>query len=302
MLYQGCWRVAGSRLPIGTNVYDRDWDVLILLDGCRTDSMKELLSNQANHHTFGSLQSVGSSSREWMAKTFHPSRRDEVADTMYITANPYTNEILSPGGAERNFSPFNPQNWPSLNKSDFAHLEEVWKYGWVQKLGTVPPRRVTDRAISLSRSLDTKRLIIHYMQPHQPFLPIIQDNGAGNSNLQNDHDWAKKNCWQALYRGEISREIVKNAYLDNLSLVLNEVSLLLRNIDGKTTIISSDHGNAFGEWGIYGHPAGFLHPAVKTVPWVNTTATDFHRYSPPETETNSVDVTVEERLDRLGYL
>lgn len=31
-----------SRFPFGTNVYEKDWDVLVLLDTCRVDALAEV--------------------------------------------------------------------------------------------------------------------------------------------------------------------------------------------------------------------------------------------------------------------
>jgi len=38
--YRGSWRVVGSRLPLGTNIYDRSWDVVVVLDACRVDVLR----------------------------------------------------------------------------------------------------------------------------------------------------------------------------------------------------------------------------------------------------------------------
>jgi len=80
--------------------------------------------------------------------------------------------------------------------------------------------------------------------------------------------------------------------------------LLLRNLDAETVIISADHGNAVGEWGVYGHPVGFPHPAVKRVPWVETEANDSHGHTPKiqSTASSEVETKAKERLRDLGYL
>lgn len=49
-------------------------------------------------------------------------------------------------------------------------------------------------------------------------------------------------------------------------MVLDEVELFLNNINANKVVISSDHGETFGELGFYGHPAGCPHPVVKKVP------------------------------------
>jgi hypothetical protein len=297
-LYRGGWRLLGSRLPLGTNVYDREWDLLVVLDGCRTD----LLRAAANDHAFlgnvGTAWSVGSSSREWLAKTFAPRHRKAVAETAYVSANPYTDDILSPGGADGNSSPFNPANWPSLSAEEFLVVEEVWRDSWDDDLGTVAPRTVTDAAIRLARERSPGRLVVHYMQPHQPFVPLVE---AGDPPA-----WADGNCWQALRRGDVSRTQLWDAYRANLDLVLEDVELLLDSVDADRAVITADHGNAVGEWGLYGHPNGALHPSVKRVPWVETTASDTGGYVPGSAAgvaaTDDDTDAVSDRLESLGYL
>lgn len=295
MLYNGSWRVLGSRLPIGTNIYERDWDVLILLDGCRVDTLQSFESDDqlAFVENVGRLRSVASTSREWLAKTFTSKYRDEVERTAYVTANPYTEEILSDG--KENRSPFNPSNWPSLSSDDFLLVDEVWRDGWDEELGTVPPRVVTDRAITAGREHKPDRLIVHYMQPHQPFI--------GEHARANENKWIEENCWGALRRGDATVEEVRAAYRENLQVVLEDVERLLENVDADPAVISADHGNAFGEWGIFGHPNGFLHPSVKDVPWLKVQATDYRSYDPePADKMSEVNQTTEERLRDLGYL
>jgi len=69
-------------------------------------------------------------------------------------------------------------------------------------------------------------------------------------------------------------------------------------------VITADHGEAFGEMGVWGHPYGFPFAPVKTVPWAETTATDERtyesRYDPLErspTEHESAEF-----LKHMGYL
>jgi hypothetical protein len=37
-----CLRAVGRRLPYGTNVYDREWDVLVVLDACRANLLRSV--------------------------------------------------------------------------------------------------------------------------------------------------------------------------------------------------------------------------------------------------------------------
>jgi len=41
LLNRGFWRF-GQRMPVGTNIYERDWDALVVLDACRVDILREV--------------------------------------------------------------------------------------------------------------------------------------------------------------------------------------------------------------------------------------------------------------------
>lgn len=274
-LYTGLWWFAWP-VPRGTNVYERDWDVLVVLDACRVD----LLRSVADEYTFleriERMESVGSMSKEWMAKTFTGSYADEIRETVYVTGNVFSGRMLS---ADR-----------------FRELDEVWRYGWDEERDTVPPRAVTNRAIRAARALDPNRLIVHYVQPHHPFLG--SDHGFDATPFGPD---SSDTVVDALRKGKIERRAFWSAYRDNLRRALDDVEILLSSVDAGTVAITADHGDALGEWGIYDHPVGCLHPAVRTVPWVETTAEDTDEYEPDPVRSGS-DQPVEDRLRSLGYV
>lgn len=276
-LYAGLWWLTWP-LPIGENIYEREWDVLIVLDACRVD----LLQSVADEYDFlgeiDRIWSVGSMSKEWMAKTFTEEYSAEVRTTAYVTANVFSERMLSP--------------------DQFQTLDEVWKYGWDEDHDTVPPRPVTDSAIRTARTLDHERQIVHYVQPHHPFLDL--DRGFDAAPFGPDE---RDTVVDALRKDRIDRDRFWDAYRENLRRVLDDVELLLENLDAETVAITADHGDALGEWGIYDHPVGFLHPAVRTVPWATTTATDRETHDPdPPTEREADGEPIRERLQALGYV
>jgi hypothetical protein len=283
-LYSGLWRL-GRLFPIPTtNIYERDWDVLVILDGCRVDVLKEVADEYPFIREVNSISSVGSMSIEWMENTFDRAEYGtEMGRTSYVTANIFSDNYLDASGLQ--------------------HLDEVWRYGWDEELNTIPPREVTDSAIRVSRSMAPGRLIVHYMQPHHPFIADkdMQRFDVDPFGRENTGEGEHTTAWDALRRGLVSREKVWNAYKENLRLVLDEVDILRNNIDADTLVLSADHGNAVGEWGIYDHPIGFPHPAVKRVPWVETTASNSGEYSPEVTEGEETVPEVESRLEALGY-
>lgn len=256
----------------GKNVFTLDWDVLLILDACRVD----LLSEVTDEYEFlesqvPTITSVGSSSQEWIRNTFTDSYSITVAKTAYVTGNPFSDELLDP--------------------NEFLLLEEVWRYAWDDKTHTVPARPISDRLIDVMRTENPDRVIAHYMQPHATFIPHSDMQASGN----------QESIWMALREGEFEQETVWDAYRDNLRYVLDEVSLVLENIDADTVVISSDHGNAIGEFGIYGHPSGYPISCIREVPWVETSAVDERTYE-PEIETITDDDSVEDRLVDLGYI
>lgn len=278
--YIGGLRRLGRVYNYGTPIYNHDWDLLIILDACRIDLMDEIADRYDFIESGSHATSVGSATEEWMAKTFTAEYAEEMRKTAYVTGNPHSSR--------------------DLDARDFKVLDEVWRYAWDDDRGTIPARPVTDRAIATAREIDPERLLVHYMQPHHPFVPCPELNE--DIGFKEDLTW--NHIWEALQAGQISAERVWKGYRKNLEYVLGDVELLLKNVDAETAIITSDHGNGMGEFGVYGHPLYAPVPALKKVPWSVTTATDTGEHEPelePPSTNKQVDDEVMCRLQDLGY-
>jgi len=268
----------------GTPIWDQEWDLLIILDACRYDLFEEVYPEFDFLTSVEQHRSVGSASIEWMERTFTEEYSEIIKNTCYITANPFSEEIVS--------------------KNQFARLEEVWRYGWDSDVGATPPRPVTDTAISAGRSNSNwEQLIVHYMQPHVPFLEYRDDGMSYGEFRRQDirrlgDDWNQ--VLHQLQRREMSYKQFWDQYKSNLELVLNEVEILLRNIDAESVAISSDHGNALGERWLYGHPSGVDVPCLRIVPWSTITATDTEEHTPDDYE-QDLRGDRERQLSALGY-
>jgi len=282
--YLRALQAVGRRLEYGTNVFDREWDVLVVLDACRADLLQSVAADVDFLEDVAAVRSVGSSSSEWLENTFldHP----ETARTGMVTGNTWTDRYL--------------------DADAFAALDEVWKYAWDEERNTVPASAVTDRAISLARDRDPDRLVVHYMQPHHPFVPdpLSGDDGMARTGSHSNSE----NPWVLLRRGAVTTDRVWVAYEANLRYVLRSVETLLENVSGRVAI-TADHGNLFGEWGLYGHPMETPVPAVLTVPWAETTGTDRGTREPTLEPPEQLPVsrvygteTARDRLGALGYL
>jgi hypothetical protein len=268
----------------GEAIFSRDWDLLIILDACRFDLLSELVG--ADEYSFltdiDTLRSLDSTTKAWMARNFTGDHRMEMQRTSYVCGNPFSVD--------------------ELNAAEFALLDEVWRYGWDDELGTLPPRAITDRTIAAGRGGNPDRIIAHYMQPHNPFI-----GGASPKQQKSITKWGEESTpdiWRQLEDKKVEPAQVWEDYRATLDYVLEEVELLLENIDAERVVISSDHGNAIGEWGIYGHPPHLPFECLRTVPWVRTTATDSNTHTPTTERKQPAtgnETQVADRLNALGY-
>lgn len=221
-----------------------------------------------------------------MRKTFTLEHAEEMSNTIHVTGNPFSEQCLS--------------------SKDFARLDEVWRTDyWDENRGAMPPRPLTDAAIQRWREDSSKRMIVHYMQPHYPFIATEQlGPGIPRGEIGADDT---RDVWHRLEAGEVTRDEVWTAYRANLQLVLDDVmDFLLKSVDANRVVLTADHGNALGELGTYGHPKGSPLDCLRTVPWVETTASDSGEYTPDSAVIEAVeemvtDSDVDSRLRALGY-
>lgn len=294
--YLGLWYTLTSRWPLGTHVYDEDWDLLVILDACRVDVLESVAHEYDFIETVDSRWSVGSHSHEWLTQTFSEDYTDEIGNTAYVSGNGHTHETF----VEEEYPPdetvpFCWPNWRSVETGDFGQLDMLWETAHEDELG-VPPRAITDRTVEVARESDYDRLIAHYMQPHIPYIAGALTEDRSPTDIE-------ARGWKLLESDDANHDEVWQLYKDNLRLVLDEVELLLENVDAENVIVTADHGNAFGEYTIHGHPEGMLLPCVKKVPWVKAYATDTGTFTPSGEDFNDVERTdIQDHLADLGYM
>lgn len=160
--------------------------------------------------------------------------------------------------------------------------------------GHSPPEYVTDYGIDADRNGNYDKIVLHYNQPHSPYTSNALEE-------QRPLEEYEKNPFKYI-RETGDKETVYKSYLDDLRTVLDEVETLLHNVDREKVLISADHGEAFGEFGIFSHGWGSMHPHVRMVPWVETTAKDEGSHEPKAMNKSSTEKTIEENLEALGYL
>jgi len=262
-----------------TPVWDREWDVLVVLDACRA----EWLSAVAREFDFltdvESIYSVGGHSAEWIDRTFDDRYDDEISGCAYVIGNHHA-------------------KW--MDQDKFAYFDDVSNHKDAEEGLPAPPAHVvTDRAIRAGRTQNWEQMIVHYMQPHKPFMK----RGDTRRDVSLAADWSTGyEMYRKVLSGDLTRDELEEKFIDNLRYVLQEVELLLENLDAPTVAITADHGNALGERFLWDHSRGVKHPAVRRVPWVECTAEDRESIEPAEYLTSEeTDAEVEERLKQLGY-
>lgn len=259
--------------PMGEN-----WDFLLVLDACRYDYFENLYEDYLD----GKLSKVissGSETSEWCKKVFP----DYYEDVVYVSSNPRINSKVETRGFKAS--------------EHFHKVVDVWDWGWDNNVGTVKPEVVNKAALDARRKYPKKRLIVHYMQPHAPYLglgernyrmsksPYLQkiDTGAKNlrsllgpklreivgpKNMRKIRSFLGLSPLGPLHAvlRDVGEKELKNAYEENVKVVLRAVADLVERLSGKI-VITADHGELLGESGYYAHPRKKRFPALIEVPW-----------------------------------
>jgi hypothetical protein len=262
----------------GIDVMERDWDNLLILDACRYDCFAD------ENWLDGDLTRVTSPATNSLSYLQATVIGRELHDTVYVTGNPYTEEV------------------PPKTFHDVVPL-----YGdeWDAESDTVLPETVAAATEQAAMDYPNKRLIAHFMQPHLPYI------GRFGASLEHNREFAG-DVWSDLRTryGNLTDEDLRAAYRENLRLVLEHVEQLLEELDGKT-VITADHGELLGEriWPIpikgYDHYPHLYTEGLTDVPWlvlVDGTRREIVAEQPQsETTEQQDDDVVTDRLEALGY-
>ncbi|SFK70697.1 hypothetical protein SAMN04487950_0693 [Halogranum rubrum] len=291
----------------GIDIFAEDWDNLLILDACRYDMFRD------QHTLPGRLESrisQASHTSEFLKSNF--AGRD-LRDTVYVTA-----------------SPMYYRNKDDLN-ARFHDVVEVWKEGgWHGSYRTVMPETMVEFAEAAAERYPDKRLIVHFLQPHYPF---VGPTGVEHFDLD---DLAFE--WDGAFEDDFafSDELLWQAFCENLDVALPHVEELMHALPGRT-VVSADHGQMIGERSRplpskeYGHPPGTYTKQLTKVPWLvfengqrkeirhgeSKGVQSDHTAEDDETTESPVDVMpasepddgdaddedlVKDRLESLGYL
>ncbi len=241
----------------GVRVLEEDWDSLIILDCCRYDFFEMVYEERGMKGDLKLIESIGTWTVEFLKENF----RNRCDDIVYVTANPYVDKYL---------------------EGKFYKIVPVWKYGWSKKYNTVPPWEVYSYALKTLKRYGDRRLIVHFIQPHHPYLTLnckdeLLDKIRRSVLYDEKSRRATGKSLTEIYSTDIyikySSDRIKDAYLENLRIVMPYVESLLNTLPG-TTVVTSDHGESFGDRihplipiRFYGHGFTRLKSLIE-VPWL----------------------------------
>ncbi len=254
----GAYGRAFSEKP--TLITDKEWDHLIVLDACRYDTFVHVWHQLVDSHIeVPYIISPGSDTFSWVkANLVRNPDKGALENVVWVTANPI---------ASKEFFQMHDWTFP------LADCVSVWRFGWDEELDTVGPWDVVKAVREFDgfhdRAKTDRRFLIHFLQPHAPFIgdPSGCIDRATRQRIFETHEYHPGNViWWLLRDGEISLRKVKKAYEANVQLALKLALKLVKVLAGRV-VITADHGNLFGEYGLLHHPPGVHVPELVKVPW-----------------------------------
>jgi hypothetical protein len=220
-----------------------EWDNLIILDACRHDLYEEVNGERECRI------SVASHTKDFIRKSFESPPYDDI---VYVTGNPQLSD---------------PILEDLLGTSEVFHEKyDVFETDWNENEKTVLPEPMARNALNARKLFPDKKVIVHMMQPHYPFVNSDLNYGGQTNCEEVVEGHEKESVWNKAGKAEIKREEVWNAHRQNLEYVMPHVKKLAENVEGRT-IVTSDHGNLVGENYLYGHPRELNLKYLRKVPW-----------------------------------
>lgn len=224
------------------DIFEKEWDNLIIIDACRQDFWEQETGMD------GSRVSKASATIEYIEKNFSSG---DYSDYVYISANPQ-------------FSDWKFEKLTGRKPEEVFHsIFKTFDSDWDKEKNTVMPEDTIRDTLLAQKLFPNKKLIVHFLPPHYPFIRKPTTQGGISKNLEGRADSA----WNYAESGELRHRTVEEGYRDNIRYIKSYIDELGEELEGKT-ILTSDHGNFVGEGGSYGHPPYRNESPLRTVPYV----------------------------------
>lgn len=243
-------QVSKAEIKSSVLLREKNWDNLIILDACRHDRYQEVVGDCKK------IISPAGTTAEFMEKNFSEG---DWSDVLYVSGCNFLED-------DRFFS------WTGKYPEDiFGEVIKVFESDWDYKKNTVWPEDVYEKAVANISKSDCDRVIIHFMQPHNPFLDyeIGKDTDGMyvyGEDLEEEDSKKFQHVWALGESNDISKKEIVEGYESNIEYVYEYVRKISDELEGKT-IVTADHGELLGEKGLYGHSYGSKAKPVREVPW-----------------------------------
>lgn len=259
-------------------ILKKEWKYLVVLDACRYDYFSRLcdIPGRLKKVNSPAFQGVGAPTSVWYRLTFESIHRDII----HISSHPRVNSKMEVEGFK--------------GGEHFFRVVDLWDSEWNEEIGTVLPESVTKKAIEEFKKFPEKKFIIHYMQPHTPYISLGPPTTKKKKTPESRTSISRRlrNFTVAKARSligdntavkimkvlglpplspmddalrKVGEDGVKKAYRKNLSRALRCVKKLINSTEGKV-VITADHGELLGEGGRFGHELQ-ARPELVEVPW-----------------------------------
>jgi hypothetical protein len=255
---------------MGNLPLEREWDILLVFDACRYDYFEKC-------NPYPGKLSEYDISCNGTVKYFHLLfDNQDCSDIVFI------NHIFL-------FS-----DW--FNIDNFHKVINAYDTHWSEEYGTILPEGNTELGLKAIRENPGKRVIVHYVQPHLPYLdrphklvkrrterqlayknPIEGTIASTLNKCKNIFPaqpfWAiEKLFGSSAGIGEVyfkeGFEGLRKSYEYNLRRALNSAKPIIDKYrKDKTIVMTADHGKVLGEHcGLFSH-GWYKFKEVTTVPW-----------------------------------
>jgi len=253
-----------------------DWDVLVVMDACRYDTLSDV-----THWPVEACRSPGSATGHWLGEC---EKSGVLAGAHVATGN--------------------------VNYANFdvgaAAVEDVWRDHWDDRLGNVLPEPVLDAADDFLAD-GARPVVAHLLPPHAPYvarvgetwLPAFPDVDVWRRNPARETG-DKLSPQVAMASGHVDMDRAIAGYRASVESTWNVVTEYVGDwvADDLTVVVTADHGETFGrwrDWALYGHPNRVHVRPLVEVPWV------VFEQAAPVSQAETAE-GVEEKLEALGYV
>jgi len=272
----------GVKAIMCLSLLEEEWDIAIILDACRYDTFQEVYRRYLPP---GRLEKrIGASDTlDWLHSVF--GKETACDNIVYVSGHPGIN---GKGVV-----------WISFNANEkFCKVYDAWFTGWDWKIGTTLPSEVVKTAFQARKEYPDKKMIIHFVQPHFPYrkapcpstysdLKGVKGNpkldylaqklfrvlGINFSRFRTSYWTIRKilnlKCedLNEFYWRNYTVEALRKLYRDNLEWALDYVKTIVKEFNYSKIVVTSDHGEAFGENGEFFHLYKTKNPVVRLVPY-----------------------------------